>query len=209
MIRGTRIIEASSFNGVIDVCRNLSVNAGFIELIIPSIWEQQTFIDKAGPEIIGQMYAFEDKKGRPICLIPEVTAIIQEQWRRGWSKEKPKPYRVSYLSRCYRYERPQAGRYREFWQWGCELLGDGDTDEVVCLLRSILDTLDINYTFEPAVKRGLDYYIEDGFEAVCETLGAQKQIAGGGRYEGGVGFAIGIDRIIEARETVIVPFDEA
>ena len=49
-----------------------------------------------------------------------------------------------------------------------------------------------------SVKRGLSYYTEDGFEVEVENLGAQKQIAGGGRYQQGIGWAIGVDRLILA-----------
>lgn len=203
MLRGTRIFNADAFNDVVAICRNTSKEAGFQELIIPSIWEQDTFTAKAGKEILGQMYAFEDKGGREICLIPEVTAILQEQWKNGWVKEKPKPYRVSYLSRCYRYERPQAGRYREFWQWGCESFG-GDAEKeravMIRLLQKILDGIGVDYWLVDQVKRGLDYYVEDGFEAIADYLGAQKQIAGGGAYQDGVGFAIGIERVLLALE---------
>ena len=58
------------------------IDAGYEELIVPAIWGQQTFIEKAGPEVVNQMYAFGDKKGRPICLVPEITGIIQDQARR-------------------------------------------------------------------------------------------------------------------------------
>lgn len=111
--------------------------------------------------------------------------------------------RVSYLSRCYRYERPQAGRYREFWQWGCESFG-GDAEKeravMIRLLQKILDDIGVDYWIAEQVKRGLDYYVEDGFEAIADYLGAQKQIAGGGAYQDGVGFAIGIDRVLLALE---------
>ena len=50
-------------------------------MIVPSLAEQAVFTEKAGPEILGQMYTFADKKDRPICLIPEVTAVTQELWR--------------------------------------------------------------------------------------------------------------------------------
>jgi histidyl-tRNA synthetase len=50
-----------------------------------------------------------------------------------------------------------------------------------------------------AVKRGLAYYTEDGFEARCEVLGAQKQVAGGGRYTEGIGWALGLDRLLLVR----------
>lgn len=89
---------------------------------MPALWQQQTFLDKGGPEIASQMYAFNDKKGRPICLVPEITGLIQDTWRESWSKGARGPRRVFYVARCYRYERPQKGRYREFTQVGVELL---------------------------------------------------------------------------------------
>lgn len=166
---------------------------------MPALWGQQTFIDKAGPEIINQMWAFEDKGNRPVCLIPEVTGPIQEMWRDDWSK-RCKSKRIFYTSRCYRYERPQAGRYREFTQFGIELLGsiENAQEEAVGLLRMALDRCGADYVLTEAVKRGLSYYIEGGFEAECAKLGAQKQIAGGGRYAEGVGWAIGVDRLMLA-----------
>lgn len=177
------------------------IDADYEEVILPSLWEQQTFVDKAGPEIINQMWAFTDKGGRDVCLIPEVTGLVQELWRNEWSKTK-KPRRIFYVNRCYRYERPQAGRYREFTQFGVELLG-GDTttdrQEVIDLLDSCLKRFpNLGYAFSDGVKRGLSYYTEDGFEVECSQLGAQKQIAGGGRYAEGIGWAIGVDRLILA-----------
>lgn len=147
------------------------------------------------------MWAFNDKADRPVCLIPEVTGIIQEMWRNDWSKRFAKPLRIFYVNRCYRYERPQAGRYREFTQFGIEILGgetdqSGDRSEAIRILTTCLDMFDAPYTFKPVVKRGLSYYVEDGFEAECANLGAQKQIAGGGRYTEGIGWAIGVDRLI-------------
>lgn len=180
-------------------CGGCFIDANFEEVIVPALWEQAPFIAKGGPEIVGQMYAFPDKKGRPICLVPEITAIIQEQWRDDWSKRRTS-YRLFYIARCYRYERPQAGRYREFTQVGVELLGGqpGDREEVITVLREILDGLGVAYELDDGVRRGLGYYTEAGFEARCDYLGAQKQIAGGGRYTEGVGWAIGLDRLLLA-----------
>lgn len=53
------------------------------------------------------------------------------------------------------------------------------------------------------MKRGLTYYVDDGFEAECEKLGAQKQIAGGGRYAEGIGWAIGVDRLLLATKQTV------
>jgi histidyl-tRNA synthetase len=110
---------------------------------------------------------------------------------------------VFYVARCYRYERPQAGRYREFTQVGVELLGGtapSDRDEVERLLVEALDTTGVRYELDREVKRGLGYYVEDGFEARCPRLGAQQQVAGGGRYAQGIGWAIGLDRLLLALE---------
>lgn len=147
------------------------------------------------------MWTFLDKGGRDVCLIPEATGIIQELYRESWERELPKPIRLFYVSRCYRYDRPQRGRYREFTQFGVECLGDNvESGPVVELLRKCLDIFGLRYDFVPAVKRGLSYYTEDGFEVECQSLGAQKQVAGGGRYAEGVGWAIGVDRLLLALE---------
>jgi histidyl-tRNA synthetase len=147
------------------------------------------------------MYAFLDKKQRSICLVPEVTGLLQETYNRDWAKRERGPKRVFYVARCYRYERPQAGRYREFTQVGVELFGGrapSDRQEVERLLVDALDGAGVRYELDREVKRGLGYYVEDGFEARCPELGAQQQVAGGGRYAEGIGWAIGLDRLLFA-----------
>ena len=208
MIRGTRILmgdEAVDYRQTIDQLCGVAMKAGYQEVVIPSLWEQKTFIDKAGEEVCGQMYAFQDKKKRNICLIPEVTAIIQEQYKNEWSKSLPKPVRVFYVQRCYRYEKPQKGRYREFTQFGVECLGDDGDPRSTQLMKGLLSrmlatVLVSGWKVRDGVTRGLNYYTEDGFEAEVDLLGKQKQVAGGGRYAEGVGFAIGIDRLLLARQ---------
>lgn len=175
------------------------IDKGFDEVVIPSIWKEQTFTEKAGPELSKQMYNFPDKKGRAICLIPEVTGVIQEEWNRAWKFEEKKPCKIFYIQRCYRYERPQKGRYREFTQAGVEILGGNleETSELaMSTLQECLNQFDIDYEFKSIVQRGLNYYVDSGFEAEVSTLGAQKQIAGGGRYKEGIGWAIGVDRLL-------------
>ena len=202
MLRGTQVItgqEAAKFTAAIESLRDILLDKGYQEIIIPSIWEQETFDKKAaGSPVLDQMWRFKDKGERDVCLIPEVTGIIQELYRDQWEKSLPKPIRLFYVSRCYRYERPQLGRYREFTQFGIEMLGKHDKEEVIELLKRCLVTFGLDYRFVPSVKRGLTYYVEDGFEVECDTLGAQKQVAGGGSYAEGIGWAIGIDRLMLA-----------
>lgn len=148
------------------------------------------------------MWTFENKDGKNCCLIPEVTGVLQEMFREKWFFEyKKKPMKVFYINRCYRYEKPQKGRYREFTQLGIEILGGRDKElyskEAKDLLISILNKFkSLDFKYNDSVTRGLGYYLDDGFEVECDNLGAQKQIAGGGAYNEGVGWAIGIDRLI-------------
>ncbi len=176
------------------------INKGYEEIIIPSIWETNTFIEKAGgSEILDQMFYFKDKGNRDVCLIPEVTGIIQQLVNENYFQNKY-PKRLFYVSRCYRYEKPQKGRYREFTQLGVEIVTKNKEksleykEEIVSLLKEFLNLYNTEYVFNSTVKRGLSYYVEDGFEVECLNLGAQKQIAGGGTYKEGVGFAIGLER---------------
>ena len=176
-------------------------DAGAEEAIVPALWSQDTFVQKAGgSEIIGQMWAFPDKKGRPCCLIPEVTALFQERCQELLERRKERM--LFYVARCYRYERPQAGRYREFVQLGFEYLC---ANPQRALLRSreigagFLDSLGLSYAFDIAAKRGLSYYLNgEGFEIRSSELGAQQQVAGGGAYREGAGFGIGAERLLLA-----------
>lgn len=156
------------------------------------------------------MYSFKDQSGADVCLIPEVTGIIQELFRDNFFKKSSAQFytrKIFYISRCYRYEKsPQLGRQREFTQLGVEILTNEDSkiqyykQECVNLLKTILDSQNTEYEFFPTVKRGLTYYVEDGFEVECSKLNSQKQIAGGGAYSEGVGFAIGLERWLLALE---------
>lgn len=184
------------------------IDNGFEEIIIPSIWENKTFVEKAGgSEILDQMFSFEDKNNRGVCLVPEITGIIQELFRDNFFKLSSNPNytrKLFYVSRCYRYEKPQLGRQREFTQLGVEIITTDESkkieykEECIKLLRQFLDINKIDYRFMESVKRGLTYYIEEGFEVECDNLGTQKQIAGGGLYKEGVGFAIGLERLLLA-----------
>jgi histidyl-tRNA synthetase len=167
---------------------------------VPSIADPQLWIARSGPEIEQQLWAFRDKAGRSVTLIPEVTALVKDIYYSGWQQSRPKPVRIFYAQRCYRYERPQPGRYREFTQFGIEIFGPGDyEDEAKALLRRCLDSTNVAYRWDDAAERGLSYYSRQGFEASVPSLGAQQQIAGGGSYQDGCGWAIGVDRLVIAR----------
>lgn len=199
-VRGVRIIvgdEAKERRKLLNGMIELAENAGFSEVIIPSIEPSQVYIDKAGAEILNQMYIFDDKKGRKLCLRPEVTATIQLLADKHYRRNKN--VKIWYFERCWRYERPQEGRYREFFQFGVEVINPSSTDvkkELIELAESMISLQTKDYEVFDSVKRGLSYYIEDGFEITVPSLGAQKQVLGGGAYAQGIGFAIGFDRLM-------------
>ena len=254
-----------------------------------------------------EMYTFEDKGGRSITLRPEWTAGVGRAYLEHSLYAEVQPTKLYYVGPCFRYEKPQAGRNRQFSQFGCELYGAADpaadaevmalahtllqrlgitnvtlhinslgcpdcrrrynrilTDyfesrkdklcptcqerltrnplrildckspicqEIVKGAPSTLDSLDdecrnhfeelqrrltamaIPFEVDPGIVRGLDYYTRTVFEFVCNDIGAQGTVCGGGRYDslieelGGaptpaVGFAMGIGRLLLARQAL-------
>ena len=198
--RGTRILfgdEVKERQILLNKMISIVETYGFQGIILPSIEPQELYIDKAGSEVLNQMYVFDDKKGRKLCLRPEATATIQQIAKHFWQAKKE--VRVWYFEKCWRYERPQKGRYREFWQFGCEVINPKDKfikEELIDIASELCKLKTNDILVDYAVKRGLDYYVEEGFEIRCKQLGTQEQICGGGSYERGIGFAIGFDRLM-------------
>jgi histidyl-tRNA synthetase len=281
---------------------------GFREIATPIFEETELFIMRSGPNILNEIYAFKDKGDRDIALRPELTAPVMRMFVNGMSNE-PRPLKLFYFGQCFRYERPQSGRYREFFQFGAELIGNANAEadaEAIALAASMIGALGLNeykirighvgvlralladagvpsersaevlqkldkklydearvlfgsmniadgvadgifkitetvggkevldlisedagsylrelvdmlaamnvndVEIDLGVVRGLDYYTGMVFEAEAPSLGAEKQICGGGSYSlselfGGekvfsTGFAIGFDRILLAME---------
>ncbi len=123
--------------------------------------------------------------------------IIQELSKTHFKHHKD--LKVFYIAECFRGENPQAGRYRQFTQLGVEILNPSKdhTEDLLDIAETLLFDINEDLVTNKDVTRGLDYYKEGkGFEISCEKLGSSKQICGGGTYEGGQGFAIGVDRIL-------------
>ncbi|MDG9669894.1 ATP phosphoribosyltransferase regulatory subunit [Hahella sp. CR1] len=200
MAKGVRIISgetAKKRRALLNQMIVLAEASGFEEVILPSIEPSQVYVDKAGEEVLGQMYVFPDKKGRSLCLRPEGTATVQMVADKHFKRRKN--VRLWYFERCWRYERPQEGRYREFFQFGVEVINPTTPtvrQELIDLAEKMVSLQTSEYEVFSAVKRGLSYYMEDGFEISVPKLGAQKQVVGGGAYKQGIGFAIGFDRLM-------------
>lgn len=110
-----------------------------------------------------------------------------------------KDVKMFYIGECFRGENTQAGRWRQFTQFGVEVLNPSKdyTDEMIEIATKLIELVTKNYELNLDATRGLDYYNGGkGFEIACPELGASKQICGGGSYKGGVGFAVGLDRLL-------------
>ncbi len=285
---------------------------GFNEIRVPVFEHTEVFLRSVGDTtdvVQKEMYTFEDKGGRSVTLRPEFTAgVIRCAIEKGLTNGAL-PVKACYAGGCYRYEKPQAGRLREFHQFGVECIGAAAPNadaEVIALAAAVLRSvgiekisLEINsigcpncrknyaaalksyfsehsdalcdtcrdrlernpmrildckspvcseiasgaplvtdylcdgcrehfegvqrhlsaqgieYTVNPHIVRGLDYYTRTVFEFVSGEIGAQSTVCGGGRYDGlieqmggrptpSLGFAMGIERImllLEAQKT--------
>lgn len=290
---------------------------GFKEIRVPVFEHTEVFQRSVGDTtdvVQKEMYTFDDKGGRSITLRPELTAGVIRSAIENGLVNGALPVKVCYIGGCYRYEKPQAGRLREFHQFGVECIGASAPNadaEVIALARQVLDSigikkiaLEINsigcpecrkeyhkalkayfadnidelcgtcqerldrnpmrildckspicsaiaakapvvldylcddckahfesvkahlskagieYTVNPHIVRGLDYYTRTVFEFVSGDIGAQSTVCGGGRYDGlisqmggpqtaSLGFAMGIERLMLVLEAQKAELPEA
>jgi len=114
---------------------------GFVEFDGPTLESAELYRKKnSGGEILGQLYEFTDKGDRLVALRPEVTPTLARMVA-SRHRDYPKPLRWFNVGTCFRYERPQRGRLREFLQFNCDLLGDASPAadaEVIALLIDLL-----------------------------------------------------------------------
>lgn len=306
-IKGTGDFLPSNSNRVRyveEVAMQTAENFGYHEIRTPVFEHTELFQRGVGDTtdvVQKEMYTFDDKGGRSITLRPEGTAGVIRSFLEHGLFNEPLPFKASYLTSCYRYEKPQAGRLREFHQFGIECVGASEPSadaEIISLAYSFfmalgvnnikleinsigcpecrkkyhealssffeerkeelcdtclerlkknpmrildckspvcseitknapvvldyicddcrdhfetvkkhLDVMNIEYTVNPGIVRGLDYYTRTVFEFVSTEIGAQGAVCGGGRYDGlveqlggthvpSLGFAIGIERLL-------------
>jgi histidyl-tRNA synthetase len=113
------------------------------EVATPAFESLELFTLKSGAAIVDELYSFTDKGGRSLALRPELTAPIARLYVNEL-QSAPKPLKLYYFGDCFRYERPQSGRYRQFWQFGIELIGSAlpEADaEVIALAQRMLESV--------------------------------------------------------------------
>ena len=123
--------------------RGTAKTFGFREVATPIFEEAELFIARSGPNVLKELYAFKDKGDRDIALRPEMTAAVIRMFVNEMSND-PKPLKLFYFGQCFRYERPQSGRYREFFQFGAELIGNPNASsdaEVIAMAAAMIKAL--------------------------------------------------------------------
>ena len=196
--KGTRIILGNEKSNYLQKCREYLIERGYTEIQIPVIQLSEVFKNKVGEENNNMMYNFTDRGNRNLSLAPEYTAVIQKLSKTYFKTQTN--VKVFYVSECFRGEKPQKGRYRQFTQLGVEIINPTSIPslEITAMELCILFSKNYKFSLNTDTKRGLDYCKNgNGFEISCEDLGSSKQICGGGIYDGGIGFAIGVDRLLE------------
>ena len=192
--RGTRDFlpdEMEARRAVEGRLREVARRYGYREVCTPEFEDLELFTMRSGEGIIEEMYVFEDKGGRKMALRPEITAAVIRMYINE-SKVAPKPLRWCYYADCFRYERPQKGRYRQFWQFGVELIG-ADTAaadaETIMLASDMLNATGVTYDLkvghlsfmknlvrdlEPPMQRRVRAHLDkkdfDGLNATLESL---------------------------------------
>lgn len=159
---------------------------GFEEIRVPVFEHTEVFKRSVGDTtdvVQKEMYTFDDKGGRSITLRPELTAgVVRSAIEKGLV-QGALPLKVCYIGGCYRYEKPQAGRLREFHQFGVECFGASSPNadaEVIMLAKQVLDTvgiekisLEINSIGCPECRKNyqaaLKQYFNDNIETLCAT----------------------------------------
>jgi histidyl-tRNA synthetase len=153
-IRGMRDFlpkDAEKMRYVEVIARDLARLYGYEEVITPVVEHYDLLAAKSGEEIRERMYTFKDMGGRRVALRPEFTASIARLVATKIRNE-PKPMKLFCAGSLYRYDEPQYGRFREFWQANYELIGSSKPEadaEVLTLTYDLIERLGFrNYWFK-------------------------------------------------------------
>jgi len=107
--------------------KEISAAYGFDRIDTPVIEETSLFVRGVGKQtdiIEKELYSFETAGGEKISLRPEMTASVVRSYIHHGMLNLPQPVKLWYLAPMFRHDRPQHGRYRQFWQYGCEIIGE-------------------------------------------------------------------------------------
>ncbi|HEV09011.1 MAG TPA: histidine--tRNA ligase, partial [Sulfurihydrogenibium azorense] len=153
-IRGFQDIygeEAKKYRYVVDTFRKVFEFYNFKEIILPYVEDISLFkrsVGEATDIVQKEMYVFTDKGGREVALRPEGTASCVRAYIEEKMYAEGGYHKLFYEGAMFRYERPQAGRYRQFHQIGAEIFGVSSVladAELISMVDNVLKKLKINY----------------------------------------------------------------
>lgn len=120
--------------------REVARRYGFSEYETPLLEPTELYLKKAGGELTTQLFRFEDQGGRDVTLRPEVTASLG-RLAATLQRDYPKPMRWFEIGQCFRYEKPQKGRTREFYQFNVDILGESGAAADAELIALAIDLM--------------------------------------------------------------------
>jgi histidyl-tRNA synthetase len=193
-IRGTRDLlppETALWNRVEETARAVFATFGFGEIRPPILEPTELFARAVGSHtdiVSKEMYTFEDRDESSTSLRPEATASVCRAYIEHGMQQLPLPVKLYYIGPMFRRERPQKGRYRQFYQIGAEVLGGSDAPaidaEVIEMVMTFFDRLqlpgvqlDINSIGHAAdnCRHGYVAQLKSALEKVKDKLGADSQ----------------------------------
>ncbi|MBY0755108.1 histidine--tRNA ligase [Clostridium sardiniense] len=178
--------DAYKWHYVENIFREISKNFGIREIRTPIFEHTELFLRGVGETtdiVQKEMYTFEDKGSRSITLKPEGTAPAVRAFIENRLFNEAQPTKLFYITPCFRYEKAQKGRYRQFHQFGIEMFGTEKPSmdaEVMALAMTVLNkiglkglTLNINNlgcpTCRPKYNEALKKFLEDNYDNLCPT----------------------------------------
>jgi histidyl-tRNA synthetase len=150
--RGTRDVlpaEGLVRQAVVDAAREVFAAYGYGPITTPTFEDTEVFVRGVGTStdvVRKEMYTFEDRAGRSLTLRPEGTAPVARAYVEHGMHKLPQPVKLWYMAPMFRFEAPQAGRFREHWQLGVEALGSDDPlldAEVITVLDDLYRRLSV------------------------------------------------------------------
>jgi histidyl-tRNA synthetase len=127
-------------NYLFETWRGIARRYGFVEYDTPILEDTALYLKKSGGELSSQLFRFEDQGGRDVCLRPEVTASLARLAAQH-QRDFPKPLKWFEIGQCFRYEKPQKGRGREFYQFNVDILGESGPAADAELIALAIDTM--------------------------------------------------------------------
>lgn len=188
-IKGTNdVLPGESYKNqyIESTCLSVAEKYGYKEMRTPVFEHTELFQRGVGDTtdvVQKEMYTFDDKGGRSITLRPEGTAGAARAFLENGLSNEALPQKICYLTSCYRYEKPQAGRLREFHQFGIECFGATSPladAEMISLAKQVFDELEVKDlhlelnsigcpTCRAEYHKALKEYFESRKDELCDT----------------------------------------